>query len=116
MTQHDDTARLHHMLDHALEAVELARGRSRADLGADRLFDLAMTRLLEIVGEAAARVTQATREQHPEVPWPAIAGMRNRLIHGYDAVDFDILWDVVQHDLAPLVADLQRILGADPSA
>jgi len=102
------------MLDHALEAVQIAQGRTRADLDADRLFNLAMTRLLEIIGEAAARVTQATRDRYPEVPWGAIAGMRNRLIHGYDAVDFDILWDVVQHDLPALIADLQRILGADP--
>jgi uncharacterized protein with HEPN domain len=114
MRRPEDEARLRHMLDYALEAVRMAQGRSRTDLDADRLFNLAMTRLLEIIGEAAGRVTQGTREEHPEVPWSAIAGMRNRLIHGYDAVDFDILWDVVQHDLPALVADLQRILGSDP--
>lgn len=80
MTQHDDQVRLRHMLDHAREAVQLAQGRSRADLDVDRLFNLAMTRLLEIVGEAAGRVTQPTRDQHPDVPWPQIVGLRNRLV------------------------------------
>jgi uncharacterized protein with HEPN domain len=101
------------MLDHAVEAVGLARGRTRADLDRDRPFNLAMTRLLEIVGEAAARVSQATRDRCPQVPWSAISGMRNRLIHGYDDVDFDVLWDVVQHDLPALIADLQQIVGPD---
>lgn len=71
MTRHDDATRLRHMLDHAMEAVQMAMGRTRADLDADRVFNLAMTRLLEIVGEAAAHVSPATRDQHPEVPWPA---------------------------------------------
>ena len=102
------------MLDHAVEAVELARGRSRADLDADRTLNLAMTRLLEIVGEAAVRVSQATRDQYPGIPWSAIAGMRNRLIHGYDAVDLDILWEVVQNDLPELVAQLRGVLGNAP--
>jgi uncharacterized protein with HEPN domain len=68
MTQHDDQARLWHMLDHARETVQLAHGRTRLDLDKDRLFGLAMTRLLEIIGEAAGRVTQATRGRHPEIP------------------------------------------------
>ena len=113
MPQHDDTIGLRHMLDHAREAVQLVRARSRADLDSDRLFNLAMTRLLEIIGEAGGRVTQATRDRHPQVPWSQIVGLRNRLIHGYDEVDFDILWAIVQTDLPPLVAHLEAILGED---
>jgi uncharacterized protein with HEPN domain len=110
MTSPNDATRLRHMLDYWREAVQHAQGRSRADLDADRLFELAMTHLLEVIGEAAARVSQATRDRYPQIPWSAIAGMRNRLIHGYDSVDFDILWDVVQRDLPGLIAELEKIV------
>jgi uncharacterized protein with HEPN domain len=84
------------MLDHAREAVAMAQGRTRADLNTDRMLELALTRLVTIVGEAATRVQPATRQKMPNVSWSQIVGLRNRLIHGYDAVDLDILWDIVQ--------------------
>jgi uncharacterized protein with HEPN domain len=111
MTHRDDVTRMRHMLEHAREAVQLASGRTRADLDADRTFNLAMTRLLEIIGEAAARVSESARQRHPQIRWLAIAGMRHRLIHGYDSVDFDILWNVVQVDLPPLIGELTSILA-----
>lgn len=107
----DDSTRLRHMLDHAVEAVEMAAGRSRGDLDVDRMLSLAMVRLLEIVGEAAARVSEKTRLAHPVIPWSAIVGLRNRLIHGYDDVDLDILWTIIEDDLPPLVAGLRAALG-----
>jgi uncharacterized protein with HEPN domain len=100
------------MLDHAREAVELARGRTRTDLDTDRLLNLALVRLLEIVGEAANRVPKEEQTQYPRVPWPQIVGLRNRLIHGYDAVDFDILWQIVTVDLPPLIIELEALLAA----
>jgi uncharacterized protein with HEPN domain len=99
------------MLDHAREAVALAEGRTRADMDSDRLLELALVRLLEIVGEAASRVPQEDRALYPDIPWPQIVGLRNRLIHGYDAVDNDILWQIVAHDLPPLVTALEEILA-----
>lgn len=57
MTQHNDSIRLHHMLDHSREAVAMIQGKTRLDLDGDRLLELALTRLVEIVGEAAARVS-----------------------------------------------------------
>jgi uncharacterized protein with HEPN domain len=98
------------MLDHAREAAAFAHGKNRADLDADRLLNLALVRLLEIVGEAAARVPEDVRAQHPEIPWAQIVGLRNRLIHGYDAVDLDILWEIVSDDLPPLVANLEHLV------
>ncbi len=89
----------------------MAAGRSRADLDKDRQFNLALVRLLEIVGEAAARVPEEVRAPHPEVPWPQIISLRNRLIHGYDEVDFDVLWQIITRDLPPLVQSLERILS-----
>jgi uncharacterized protein with HEPN domain len=111
MTPHSDRVRLLHMLDHAVEAVDMARGRSRADLDADRRLNLSLVRLIEIVGEAASRVSSSAQERHPEIPWQDIIGMRNRIVHGYDRVDFDILWDVVELHLPPLIAQLKGILG-----
>ena len=110
MSKHSRRIRLRHMLDHAREAVALAQGKTRADLDSDRLLNLAAVRLLEIVGEAASRVPKEERSLHPEIPWSQIIGMRNRLIHGYDMVDNDILWQILVHDLPSLVAALEAIL------
>jgi len=111
MTRHDDPTRVRHMLDYANEALELCRTRSRQDLDSDRLLRHALTRVVEVVGEAAAHVSQAFREDHPTMPWAEIVGMRNRLIHGYDQVDLDVLWQIIQADLPSLVVDLRNALG-----
>ena len=99
MSQHEDVVRLRHMLASAHEARALVSGRRRAELDVNHLLELALTRLLEIVGEAANRVSDDTLRQHPAIPWRQIIGLRHRLIHGYDEVDLDILWDIVQYDL-----------------
>lgn len=111
MPQDKDRIRLQHMLDHGTEAMQMARSRVRRDLDKDRQLNLALVRLLEIVGEASARVTEDTKRNHPQVAWVEIAGLRNRLVHGYDDVDFDILWDIIQLDLPPLVSTLTTILN-----
>jgi uncharacterized protein with HEPN domain len=111
MTRHDDAIRLRHMLDYALEAVELVRGRRREDLKQDRTLQLALTRLVEMVGEAATRVSPEAQQRYPAIPWQQARGMRNRLIHGYDKVDLDVLWDTVQDDLPALIAQLRQALG-----
>lgn len=116
MSKRDPTAALRHMLDHAQEAVLLAQGRSRADLDTNRLLNLALVRLLEIVGEAAGRVPEEVRTRHPAIPWPQLVSLRNRLIHGYDSVDFNILWQIITSDLASLIASLEAILAAEEAA
>ncbi|MBI1794387.1 MAG: DUF86 domain-containing protein [Chloroflexi bacterium] len=98
------------MLEHSQKAIALSRNRKRSDLDEDLSFNLALTRLIEIIGEAANRVPKEFQENHPEIPWPQIIGMRNRLIHGYDEVDFDFLWSVVKNDLPKLIAQLENIL------
>ena len=113
MSKHETSVRLQHMLDHAKEAVEMARGRTRADLDEDRLLNLALVRLLEIVGEAANRVPKKECIRYPGIPWPEIIGLRNRLVHGYDEVDFDILWEIIIRDLPPLIEAVETILGED---
>ena len=101
-----DRIRLAHMLEHAKEAIHLVEGRNREDLDTERVLSLALVRLLEIVGEAAAKVSPEARNRYPAVPWPEIVGLRNRLIHGYDSVDFDILWHIVEDDFPALVHEL----------
>ena len=110
MRPRDPAANLQDMLAHAREAMEMADERTRADLDSDRQFNLSLVRLLEILGEAAGRVSPDQRAKHAQIPWPAIIGMRNRLIHGYDNVDFDIVWEVVTRDLPPLARMLERLI------
>lgn len=113
MTRHNDLVSIRQMRDHAAEAIQLAHSRTRQDLDRDRVFALALTRLLEILGEAADRVSIITRNKSPGIAWSSIVGLRNRLIHGYDQVDFDILWRIVDQDLAPLVTELDSLLGTE---
>lgn len=110
MSKRDPEIALQQMLSHAREAVEIIQGKSRADLDEDRLLNLALTRLIEIIGEAAYRVSDDTKAKYPELPWLQMIGARNRLIHGYDSVDFDILWIIVKDDLPPLITRLENIL------
>jgi len=111
MSRHDDQVRLTHMLQYSREIVSLTQGRTRPDLDQERLLNLALVRLIEVVGEAACRVSDDTRTRHPEIPWAQITSMRNRLIHGYDCVDFDVLWQTVVEDIPTLIAALEAIVG-----
>ncbi|MDO9509631.1 MAG: DUF86 domain-containing protein [Thermovirgaceae bacterium] len=110
MMQPKDYTRLKHMMEYAEEAKDLAIETTRDKLATDRKLELALTRLVEIIGEAAARVSTQTREKYPDIPWIEMIGLRNRLIHGYDAVDLDILWDILMEDLPPLIQRLKVLL------
>ena len=108
MQKHDDEAALLHILDHAREAVAMITGKTRKSLESERMLELALIRLVEVIGEAAGRVSIHGQEQLPTIPWKEITGMRNRLIHGYDSVDLDVLWDTVEFDLPPLIDELNK--------
>jgi uncharacterized protein with HEPN domain len=110
MTQHDEGVRLRHMLDASREAVGFTRGKTRAGLDTDRALQLALTRLLEIIGEAASRISQASRDRFPAIPWSAAIAIRNRLIHGYEDVDLDIVWQTICEDLPQLIEFLEKAL------
>ncbi len=111
MSNDKDLIRLRHMLDYAHEALSMAHGKTRVDLDSDRQLNLSLVRLLEIAGEAAVRVSTQTKDRYSQIKWSEIVGLRNRLIHGYDTVDFDILWQIVTADLPSLVAELEKILS-----
>lgn len=111
MSRRDPVIILQQILSHAEEAVALAQGKTRADLDTDRMLNLALTRLLEIVGEAAGRMPPEERKNYSHIPWSPMVSLRNRLIHGYDVVDYDILWSVVGSELPPLIVTLKAILA-----
>jgi uncharacterized protein with HEPN domain len=104
------------MLSHAEEASALAVGLTRESLESDRLRQLALVRLLEIVGEAASQVTADLRARHPQIPWTGITRFRNRMTHGYHAIDLDIVWAVANDDLPPLITQLQEVIRQETSA
>jgi uncharacterized protein with HEPN domain len=111
MSRRYDWVSLQQMLDHAQEAVEFARGKAKQDLASDRLLQLGLVRLVEIVGEAARRVSPETQLKYPEIPWAKVNGMRNRLVHGYDEINLDTLWDTVTEDLPALLSALPAVLA-----
>ena len=105
-----DIVRLRHMLDAAREAQGFAATRSRSDLDHDRQLLLALVKAVEIIGEAATRVSIETRLEHPAIPWQDIVAMRHRLTHGYYDIDLDIVWSTVTEDLPPLAEELDAVL------
>jgi uncharacterized protein with HEPN domain len=106
----DDITRLHHMLDAAQEAVAFAQNYSRIELDTNRMLNISMVHLLEIIGEAARSISSECREIHSEVPWKKMIGMRDRLIHGYFDINLDIVWETVTEDLPPLIVQIESIL------
>ena len=110
--RNEDRVRMQHMRDAAWAAVRYTDRHGRRDLDADELAAHGLVRLIEIVGEAAARVTAETRLACPAIPWQAIIAMRNRLVHGYFDVDLDIVWNTLTVDLPPLIVELDGALAA----
>ncbi len=109
----DDGIRLRHMLDAAKEAMKLAERKTSNDIENERLLNLSLVRLIEVVGEAANRVSAEGRSRYPNIPWPAIIGMRNRMIHGYDSIDFEILYKTINEDLPSLVAEIEKNISGN---
>ena len=106
----DDRIRLEHMLEAARQAVGVASEKVREDLDRDRFLVLGLMKCLEIVGEAASKLSVETRVRYPDIPWPQIIGMRNRLIHAYFDIDLDRMWDTLKEDLPSLIQILGRVL------
>ena len=107
-----DHAYLSDMLDAAREALGFVQGLGPGALETDRKLALALVQELAIIGEAAGKVSREIAQSAPGIPWPKIVGMRNRLIHGYREIDFEIVWKAVTEDLPPLMVELERLLGA----
>ena len=111
MTQRDDQVYVGHMIDTANKAINFVEGLNREDFDNNEQLRLAITHLLQIIGEAARRVSLEFRDAHSEIPWKAIVGMRSKVVHDYLNVDEDVVWDTVKNDLSPLIAELEKLLS-----
>jgi len=98
------------MLDAAQAAVRVLADHTPEEIENVEVLALALPHAVEIVGEAASRVSRPFCEAHPEIAWSAVTGMRHRIVHDCFAVDYQRLCDTVRHDLPPLIAQLERIL------
>ena len=106
----DDSVFLRHILD-AVKTVEgYIANVSRGEFLQNGMLRDAVTRQLEIIGEAARNLSDETRQRHPNIEWGQIIGMRNRLIHAYFQVDIELLWEIVGNDLPLLRTQVERIL------
>jgi uncharacterized protein with HEPN domain len=109
----DDLVYVGHMLDTARKALGKIRGKDRSEYDRDENLRLAVTHLIQIIGEAARRVSPEFRQAHAEVPWADIIGMRHVVVHDYLRVDEDIVWQVASADLPQLVAVLEPIVAPE---
>jgi uncharacterized protein with HEPN domain len=107
-----DGVRLKHMIDAGEDALRFVSGRARADLDRDVMLRFALVHAVQIIGEAASKVSAEGRAELPDVPWPTIIGMRNRLVHAYFDINLDILWSTVQ-DVVPSLLERLRAIPLD---
>lgn len=112
----DDAIRVHHILDSARKAAVFIRGKSREVMDTDEVLTLALVRLLEVIGEASTGITESLRAKYPEIPWREMANTRNRLIHGYFEINYDLVWETVTKELPPLIRQLKSVLREELGA
>lgn len=103
----EDQDRWGHMIESAEDVLQFMAGRSRQDLDQDRMLRYAVVRAIEIIGEAASKITTETRASHADLPWAAMIGMRNRLVHAYFDIDTDILWVAASQEVPVLLDQLK---------
>jgi uncharacterized protein with HEPN domain len=110
MSSYDPQATLRQMQDAARRLQMLCEGRTLSGLIADWQATAALERFIEIVGEGVKRLPTELRARYPAVPWKEIAGTRDHLSHGYDDVDYQVLWDAVQNDVPVLLTTVEQML------
>jgi uncharacterized protein with HEPN domain len=108
-----DDAYLYDILESARTAIEYMRGKDWDSFSEDILLQDAVVRRLEIIGEAAGRVSSETQEKHSYLPWHDMRGTRNKIIHEYDSIRLDVIWDIVHKDLPDLVKELEKIISPE---
>lgn len=107
----EDRVRLRHMIDAVDSVQKFLQGRTRPDLDSDEMLLFAVIRAIEILGEAAGKLSDDVRTQAPAIPWSAIVAMRNRLIHGYFDIDTEVVWRTVTTELPALKPALRALLA-----
>ena len=104
---------LRHILDEAIYLLDVTDGLDHSQLVQDETLKRAVVRSIEVIGEAAKRVPEDVRCRLPRIDWRSMAGMRDKLIHGYFGIDYDIVWDVVRSKVPPLRKDIMEFLHQD---
>jgi uncharacterized protein with HEPN domain len=107
----EDRIRILHMIEAAESALNFVSGRRRADLNADRMLHFALVRAIEVVGEAASKISETTRGATADIPWRLVVSMRNRLIHAYFDVDNDVVWKTATEELPALLPRPRALVG-----
>lgn len=110
MSQRNNRVYIQHMIDNSNKAINFVKDISREDFDNDEKLRLALTHLLQVIGEAARRISIEFRDNHPQIPWKEIVGMRSKVVHDYLNVDEDIVWATIKHDLPSLIVELERLL------
>ncbi len=110
MSIHDPKATLRQIQDAALRAREICAGKTLEGLVKDWQATAALERFIEVIGEGVKRLPPGLRDRYPGVPWKEIAGTRDHLSHGYDDVDYQVLWDAVNNDVPRLLATIEIML------
>ena len=106
----DDLNRLYHMLEAINDVIEFSRNKKREDLEKDKMLSYSLVHLLELIGEAANGISSNFQDKYSNIPWKAIIGMRNRLIHGYFDIDLDIVWKTVNKDIPGLKKEVEKVI------
>ncbi len=101
------------MLQSAEIVINYISGRSRSDLTTDLQLQDAIIRRLLMISEAAKRVSEPTRNRLITIPWSVINGMRNRLVHEYDGIDLDVVWDTAVKSLPLLIVELKKVIASE---
>lgn len=105
-----DKIRIQHMIDASDEALKFAENKTINDFRNNRMLVLSIVKDIEIIGEAASKISHDTKEKYSHIPWKDIIGMRNRLIHGYFGVDVEIIKQTLDNDLPKLLSQLRAII------
>jgi uncharacterized protein with HEPN domain len=114
--QKDELIYLVHMLDAGSELQEYMQGRALQDYNSNGMFRRSVERMTEIIGEAARQVPQSTRDRYPQIPWAAIIGMRNRIVHDYLGLDSGILWETATLSIPILMDELRKVVPPEMQA
>jgi uncharacterized protein with HEPN domain len=106
-----DFIRLKHTLEAAHTCMHFSAGKARIDFEKNQMLSFAVIRALEIFGEAASRMSNEFQKANPHIPWRAIVGMRNRLIHVYFDIDYDVVWEAVNSEIPKIIPELAKLLA-----
>jgi uncharacterized protein with HEPN domain len=108
----EDAVRIRHMIEAAESIIEFVAGRERSELDTNRMLLFAVVRAIEILGEAASKVTDEARAANSAIPWKAIIGMRNRLIHAYFDVNAQLVWESATVEIPAILPQLRLLVAS----